>query len=470
MEDSLDERRHLATLNATSSGPKVWRRWAVWLLCIGILSAAAYWYFHKPAAAPTRGEQTADKSSSRKAPVVAVPVRNSDIGVELSALGTVTPIYTVSVKSRVDGQITKIHFIEGQSVKAGDLLAEIDPRPFQVQLTQAQGAMARDEALLKNAQVDLQRYRTLFEQDSIAKQQLDTQAALVRQYEGAIKANQGQIDSARLQLAYSKITAPISGRLGLRQVDLGNVVHASDATGLVVITQLQPVTVVFTIPQDRLPDVLRKLSAKETLSVEAFDRDAKNKLATGKLLTVDNQIDPTTGTVKLKAQFANADLALFPNQFVNVRLLLDVKRNAIVIPATGVQRGAQGTFVYVVKDDQSVSVRPVTLGAAQQDTVAIESGLAVGELIVIDGTDKLREGAKVEFAAADRGSASNGEGASSPASTDRGGPQHANEPAKPERPSPDGAGKERLDSGQKREKNSGTQSGHGATESRRSEK
>jgi len=281
-------------------------------------------------------------------------------------------------------------------VRAGDLLAQVDPRPFQVQLDQALGQRARDEALLKNAQVDLERYRLLVQQDSIPTQQLDTQAALVSQYEAAIKVDQAQIENARLQLTYSRVTAPISGRLGLRLVDVGNVVHASDANGLVVITQLQPITVVFTIPEDSIRAVMQKLHDGEKLVVEAWDREQKNKLATGALLTVDNQIDVTTGTVRLKALFANDDRMLFPNQFVNARLLLDVKRSVTVIPTVAIQRGSQGAFVYVVKPDQTAAMRPVKLGPAQGDEAAVESGVAPGDLLVVDGADKLREGSKVE--------------------------------------------------------------------------
>jgi multidrug efflux system membrane fusion protein len=288
-------------------------------------------------------------------------------------------------------------FQEGQPVRQGDVLAEIDPRPFQVQLSQAEGQMARDQALLRNAQVDLQRYRTLFEQDSIARQQLDTQESLVRQLEGAIKADQAQIDTARLQLTYSRVTAPLSGRLGLRQVDAGNVVHAGDATGLVVITQVQPIAVTFTIAEDNLLVTVRKLRSGEQLVVDAYDRSGKNKLGSGVLLSADNQIDATTGTVKLKAQFPNEDESLFPNQFVNAKLLVEVRHDAVIIPAAAIQRGTQGTFVYVVKPDDTVTVRPVKSGPVEGENCAIESGVQAGERVVVDGTDKLREGAKVEL-------------------------------------------------------------------------
>jgi multidrug efflux system membrane fusion protein len=281
-------------------------------------------------------------------------------------------------------------------VNQGDVLALIDPRPFQVQLTQAEGQMARDQALLKNAQVDLERYRVLWKEDSIQKQQLDTQEALVRQYEGVVKTDQGQIDNAKLQLIYCRITSPITGRVGLRLVDPGNIVHANDTNGLLVITQLQPITVVFPIPEDNLPMVLGKVKAGQQLPVEAFDRGETRKLAEGTLLTLDNQVDPSTGTVRFKAIFANKNDELFPNQFVNAHLLVDVKAGATVVPASATQRGPRGTYVYVVKTDNTVSQRLIEMGETQRGQTVIRSGISPGERVVVDGAERLRDGAKVE--------------------------------------------------------------------------
>jgi membrane fusion protein, multidrug efflux system len=379
--------------------------WLVALLVIAAVAAAVWYAWPKAADAPSgsntpggsKGGRFDPAAAKAALPVVAAAAIKGSIDVYLNALGTVTPRNVVTVKPRVDGQLMSVSFSEGQIVKAGDLLAQIDPRPFQVALTQAIGQQAKDQALLKNAQLDLERYQTLLSQDSISKQQVDTQAALVRQYEGTVQSDQGAVDSAKLQLTYSRVTAPITGRVGLRQVDPGNVVHASDTTGLVVITQLQPMTVVFPIPEDDVPRVMKRMQDEKAVVVEAWDRDQKVKLASGKLLTVDNQIDPTTGTVKLKSEFANENLALFPNQFVNVRMLVQTLSDATLIPSAAIQRGAPGTFVYVVKADQTVSVVPVKLGPAQGEITAIASGLVPGDVVVTDGADKLREGAKVEL-------------------------------------------------------------------------
>ncbi len=372
------------------------KSWGIGLLAVCLLASGAYVFFTKSGEAQPRPAK-GSPGPARAVPVVAVPAKTGDIGVYLTGLGAVTPLKTVTVKSRVDGELMSVLYREGQIVRSGDLLAQIDPRPFEAQLTQMEGQMVRDQALLKNAQVDLARYRELIKQDLIPQQQLDTQVYLVRQYEGTIKSDQGQIDNVKLQLIYCRITAPVSGRVGLRLVDPGNIVHATDPNGLVVITQLQPITVVFTIPEDSLPPVLAKLKAGELLPVEAFDREQKRRLTTGSLLTVDNQIDPNTGTVKLKAIFPNEDNELFPNQFVNARLRLDVKHGSTVVPTTAIQRGPQGVvFVYVVKADQTVEVRPVTVGVTQGDEAAIETGLFPDEVVVVDGTEKLREGSAVD--------------------------------------------------------------------------
>jgi multidrug efflux system membrane fusion protein len=375
----------------TSSGSKRRRRGWIALVACAIVACGTYGLVLRARGAG-RPEPTAPV---RPVPVAAVPARAHDMGVYITGLGSVTPLNTVTVHTRVDGQLMSVRFGEGQLVRSGDVLAEIDPRPFQAQLTQYEGQLARDQALLDNARLDLARYETLVTQDAIPIQQLDTQRSLVRQYDGAVKNDQGLIESARVQLAYCRITAPIGGRAGLRLVDPGNIVHAADAGGLVVITQLQPIAVVFTIAEDNIPAVLERLGTGARLPVDAYDRDQRQKLATGTLLTIDNQVDPSTGTVKLKATFPNADHRLFSSQFVNARLLLDVRRHATVIPSAAVQRGTRGSFVYVVKADQTVGVRPVTVGIADGDDVAVETGLAVGEQVVVDGADRLRDGVQV---------------------------------------------------------------------------
>ena len=381
----------------TRPGPRSRSRHWPWLLAAIALAAAAlaawYWFGHgsgDQAKAGGKGD-----AASRPMPVVAAPARKGNIDVYIDALGTVTPANNVVVRTRVDGQLMSVAFREGQNVKAGDLLAQIDPRPFEVMLTQANGQMARDQAQLKNAQLDLERYQTLLAQDSISRQQVDTQAALVRQYQGAVETDKGAVDNAKLQLAYARIIAPISGRVGLRQVDPGNIVHAGDSNGLVTITQVQPVTVIYPVPEDNVPRIVKRMQSTQSVAVDAFDRSGKTRLATGRLLTIDNQIDTTTGTVKVKAEFPNTDSALFPNQFVNVRMVVETHEDATLVPTAAIQRGAPGTFVYVIKPDETATVRPVQLGPSEGERASVQSGLQPGEKVVVDGADKLREGAKV---------------------------------------------------------------------------
>jgi len=328
-------------------------------------------------------------------PVRVATVERADIAIVLRALGTVTAYNTVTVRSRVDGELIRVDFQEGQRVKAGQLLAQIDPRSYEVALKQAQGQQQQNQAQLANARRDLQRYQTLFKQDSIARQQLDTQAALVRQYEGTQKIDQAAVDHAQLQLSYTQIKAPIDGRLGLRKVDVGNLVSSGDTEGLVVITQTEPIAVMFSLPETQLPEVLAQVRQGHTLVVEAFDRADEKIIATGVLETIDNQIDSTTGTVKLKARFENADEVLFPNQFVNVRLRVQTRKDATVIPVAAVQQGSAGPFVFLVRDDNTVAVRNVTLGPIDGGRVGVNEGLVPGERVVIEGTDRLREGTKV---------------------------------------------------------------------------
>jgi len=385
------------------AGPKPNLGRASWVLAPVVLAALVLGMarLHASEKAGTEPEAAEKRPAGGPPPVTVVTAAatSGDVHTYLSGLGAVTPLATVVVHSRVDGQLMKVLYEEGQRVREGDLLAEIDARPFRAQLLQAQGQLARDQALLAEARVDLERYQRLLRQDSIAKQTVDQQAALVRQYEGSVELDRGQIDAAAVNVEYCQITAPVSGRVGLRLVDPGNIVHAADPNGMLVITRLQPIAVVFTLAEDNLQPVYQRLNAGQKLVVDAFDRAGQKQLASGTLLTLDNQIDPTTGTVKLKAIFPNQDDQLFPNQFVNARLEVDVERGVTLVPEAAVQRSAQRTFVYLVRPDHTVTVRPVELGATEGDRTAVRSGLSPGDVVVVSGVDRLQEGSRVEIPA-----------------------------------------------------------------------
>ncbi len=340
-------------------------------------------------------QQKAHAAAPRTISVAVSPVQRQDVPVYLPGLGTVTAFNTANIKSRVDGQIMKVNFVEGQNVREGDLLIEIDARPYQVQLEQMQAQLFKDQATLRDAKLNLDRYVALIPSGSIAQQQVDTQRATVDQLDGQVRTDQAQIDNAKLQIVYCHITAPFSGRVGLRQVDPGNIIHASDTNPMLILTQLQPIAVIFTLTEDVLPTVAERMK-HGTLEVDAFSRDDQTKLATGKLLTIDNQIDPTTGTAKLKAVFDNRDNKLWPNQFVNADLLLETRKNSTVVPTAAILRGPQGTFVYAVNPDNTVKDRPVTVALTQGDTTVIADGINPGETVVTDGQDKLQTGSHIE--------------------------------------------------------------------------
>lgn len=372
----------------------------LWVLIVLLVCVGAYFLWPKSSDSKSGAAQSKAAGDKTRGPgvipVVAARVQKGDIGVYLSGLGSVAPIYTVSVKSRVDGQLMKILYNEGDIVHQGDVLVEIDSRPYEVQLTQAQGQLMRDQALLDNARIDLARYQTLLTQRAIPEQQLATQKALVEQYEGAVKTDQGQIGSAQLNIVYCHIAAPITGRIGLRLVDPGNIVHASDTNALLVITQVQPISVIFPLAEDHLPTVLGKTRTGQRLKVEAYDRDSKAKLAEGSLTTIDNQIDQTTGTVKLRATFDNKNNELFPNQFVNVQLLVEEKHDVALLPTAALQLNTQRSYyVWAVKSDSTVTVRQIGVGTSQGDQTEITSGLSPGDVVVMTGVDKLLEGSKV---------------------------------------------------------------------------
>jgi multidrug efflux system membrane fusion protein len=381
-------------LPATDDAPRRrGSRGLLWLIVLAVVVAAVVWYVlrHQQAATPGR------TIAGAPMPVGTATVQKGDMPITVAALGTVTPLATVTVKTQIAGQLTAIGFQEGQMVAKGDFLAQIDPRPYQVALEQAQGQLAKDQAALANAEVDLQRYKTLVAQNSVARQILDTQAATVAQDKGTVQADQAAVDTQKLNLVYAHIIAPVGGRVGLRQVDAGNYVQTSDANGLVVITQLQPISVIFTVPEDNLPAILTQIHANKTLDATAFDRTGTTQLEAGQLATIDNQIDTATGTAKLRAQFPNATLNLFPNQFVNVQLRVDTLQNTSIVPSSAIQRGAPGTFVYLVKPDNTVSVQAVTLGPSNGEQVAVTKGLDPGQVIVTDGADRLKDGAKVDI-------------------------------------------------------------------------
>jgi multidrug efflux system membrane fusion protein len=359
-----------------------------------LLVALLVWAI-QPSGNATRPNRAAFNPGGQALPVGVAMATSGDIDVTLNALGTVTPLATVTVKPQVGGQLVKIDFSEGQVVQSGQVLAEIDPQPFQAAVDQTQGQLARDEAQLANARVDLARYRTLITQNSITQQQVDTQEALVRQLEGTIKTDQANVESATINLNYTKIRSPVTGRIGLRQVDLGNLLTAGQATGIAVVTQVQPISVVFTVPEDNINRIMGRMRGGASLKADAYDRAQTTMLASGTLATLDNQIDPATGTVKLRAMFDNSKGELFPQQFVNVKLLVDTLHDQVVVPSAAIQRGASGTFVYVVKDDHTVSIRTVTLGETQDVKVAVMKGLTAGETVVVDGADRLRDGARV---------------------------------------------------------------------------
>jgi membrane fusion protein, multidrug efflux system len=401
--------------NADSSGASAAQparnRWWLWALIL-VVAAIAIWYYRgasstsqaqDPAAAAGKGKSAA-AAGNFVVPVVVATAQRGDLPVYFNGLGTVTAFNTVTVHSRVDGQIVKVNFTEGQYVHEGDPLVEIDPRPFQVQLEQAQGQLAKDQAQRVDAEVNFERFKLLYQEGVIPKQQLDTQGAQVGQFDGAIKSDQAAIDNAKLQIVYAHITSPISGRVGLRLVDIGNIVHASDTNAMLVITQLQPISVIFTLPQDQLPLVMTKLRSGSQLTVEAFDRDDTARIATGKLATIDNQIDVTTGTYKLKSVFNNENNSLFPNQFVNIHLLVDIKHDLIIIPAAAIQRGPQGTYVYVVSNNNTVNIRNVTVAQTTGNTIGLSTGLQPGDVVVIDGQDKLQDSSRVATTTSPTGS------------------------------------------------------------------
>ena len=408
--NSTDSRKpgHYATENSSTHKS----RWWIWLIFAVILVVVVVWWMRRGASPEAK---TAGDPASRPVLVSTASAHQGDIGIYLNALGTVIPVYTVTVTSRVQGEITQVYYHEGQMVEKGDPLIEIDPRPYQASLTQVEGQLAHDTAVLNEAKIDLERYQQAFTRNAIAKQQLDDQQQVVLQDEGTVKNDEGQLANAKVNLVYTHITAPIAGRVGLRLVDPGNIVQANSSTALVVITQLQPITVIFSIAEDHLSQIQQQLRKGKKLSVDAFDRAGSTKLSSGTLLTLDNVIDTTTGTLKLKAIFDNKDDALFANQFVNVKLLVDTQRNMTLIPSPAIQRSAQGAFVYVIKSDQTASVRNITPGTTDGSVTAVD-GLEPQEVVAVNGFDKLQDGAKVTIRKPTSGGGGGGASAQQPQS------------------------------------------------------
>jgi membrane fusion protein, multidrug efflux system len=407
------------------------------IIVLLVIGGIVWWTKQNPS------QQPQGRGAGRNAPPMSIvdeTIKKGDINITLNGLGTVTSLATVTIRSQISGYLMKIDFTEGNEVKKGDLLAEIDPRPYEAALAQAQGQLARDEALLKGAQVDLQRYQGLAAQNAVPHQTLDTQVALVAQDQGTVEADRGTVKSAEVNLNYTKIVSPVDGRVGIRAVDQGNYVTPGDTNGIVVVTQLAPISVLFTVPEDNLQAISKRLQAGAVLPATALDRSGANKLADGTLATFDSQIDPTTGTIKLRAMFPNEQRALYPNQFVNVRLLLDTHKNVTTMSTAGIQRGVPGTFVYLVNPDSTVSVRPVQLGITDGDRVEVLSGISPGDRVVIDGADKLRDGAKIAMRnAADAGNAP-GAPAAGQSGSNNAGENH-----------PNGGKKRRSDGGQKQQ-------------------
>jgi membrane fusion protein, multidrug efflux system len=389
-------RRHMVKARTTQSRSVTLRPCRVLLALLFAALLAGCGNSPNPQAASRGGVKKGFQRGSMTVSVAVAKAEVRDVPVYLQGLGSVEAFNTVVVKSRLDGQLVEIHFKEGQEVHRGDLLAVVDPRPYEVALHQTEATLFKDQAALNDAKLNFQRFQDLYKQGIIPQQQFDTQKSLMDQLEGAVRADQANIDNVKLNLVYTRITAPVSGRVGLRQVDIGNMVHASDPNGLLVITQLHPIAVVFTLPEDNLPSVAQHMH-KTPLQVDAYSRDDQTKLETGKLLTIDNQIDPSTGTGKLKAVFDNTERALWPNQFVNVHLLLEVRKNSLVVPAAAIQRGPQGTYVYTLKPDKTAEMRKVAIGLSEGNLTTVASGLQPGEMVVTDGQDKLQPGSKVEI-------------------------------------------------------------------------